>query len=369
MLSPIAGSGGKVGVNVRPDANDATWLLTPGLTDPSNWTLVTQSKAFPGSVLSLSRTASNPCNDGPDVILAAPGAGNVDAQTWIVGGPPPPPPPPPSGVTVAAGSVLSTLSPTILSCHSDEGFMHQPQSFLSQMVYGEAFESTNGMRSAWSTAMDGTAQGSAAPDRSQPFAAAGLPSMKLAFTSGTGAVRLVNRGMGHEGLVFSSGKPYEGYIFARADAATAVTVALRDYTGSVVLDSVVVNVPGGGAWTQLNYTLTPSASTSCVGIESDPEVDCNNANNFADYVCIKCGGELSYALSGPGAIWIGYARLEPGPWGRWAGLPIRAEAAAILKAMGTAAVRYGGSVGSSVSWKDFRGPLWNRTGLGRTCAF
>jgi len=29
-LSPIAGSGGKVGVNTSPDADDATWLLAPG---------------------------------------------------------------------------------------------------------------------------------------------------------------------------------------------------------------------------------------------------------------------------------------------------------------------------------------------------
>ena len=366
FLSPIQGKGASVGVNTNPNADDATWQFTPGLTDATNWTLVSQSKSFGGAVLSLARTNTGPCHDGPDVVLAQPRSGSVDTQTFIFGAPPPPPPPPPTTVTVAAGAITSTLSNTILGCHSDEGFMHQPQFFLSQMVYGEGFESTNGMRSGWSSATEGSAQGGAALDPSTPFAAARLPSMKVSFGSGSGAVRLAHRGMGNEGLVLQAGKPYEGYIFARADAATAVTVTLRDYTSATVLATASITVPAGGAWTQLPYSLTPSGSTACVGIDSDPEISCSNP--FPDYICIKCAGELSFAISSPGAFWVGYARLEPGPWGRFAGLPVRAEAAATLKAMGVTALRYGGSVGSSVSWKDFRGPLWNRTGLGRTWA-
>ena len=244
--------------------------------------------------------------------------------------------------------------------------MHQPQFFLSQMVYGEGFETTNGMRSGWSNINDAGAQGTTALDNAQPFAAARRPSMKINYASGTGAVRLVHRGMGNEGLVFQGGKPYEGYFFARAAAATTVTVALNDYVGGTVLATTTVTVPAGGAWTQLSFALTPTGSTSCVGITSDPGISCNNA--FPDYVCIKCGGELSFGLSAPGAVWIGYARLEAGPWGRWANLPVRAEAAATLSAMGVTALRYGGSVASSVAWEDFRGPVWNRTGLGRTWA-
>ena len=280
------------------------------------------------------------------------------------------------------------------------------------MVYGEGFESVNGLRSGWATATAGGATGSGALDPSQPFAAARRPSYKLSFASGTGTVRLTHRGMGNEGLVFQAGKPYEGYIFARAAAATTVTVALNDYTGGSTLATTTITVPAGGAWTQLNYTLTPSAGTTCVGITSDPAISCNNGQQpaFYDYMCVKCGGELSFGLSSPGTIWIGYARLEPGAWGRWAGLPIRIEAATNLQAMGITAMRYGGSVGSSVAWEvssrgrrvvdagdgsrvtttasglpppcppprnpcpllpptqDFRGPVWNRTGLGRTWA-
>lgn len=247
--------------------------------------------------------------------------------------------------------------------------MHQPQFFLSNMIYGEAFEGTNGLKSGWSVLTDNGAQGSDALDYNQRFAAAQRPSMHVNFASGSGTVRLVHRGMGNEGLVVQGGKEYEGYFFARATAATTVTVALNDYTSSTPLASTTVNIPGTGVWTQLSFTLTPSASTTCTGITagSDPNIDCNSGG-FPDYVCIRCGGELSFGLSSPGDMWVGYARFEPGTWGRVPGVPVRIEAAEILQAMGIKALRYGGSVGSSVNWKDFRGPVWNRTGLGFTWA-
>ena len=299
------------------------------------------------------------------------GSCNGPSCAYRVLGAPAPPAPPPSGppgvVTIAADEITSQLSKNILGCHSDEGFMHQPQFFLSQMVYGEAFESTNGMKSGWTSVTDGTASGGAALDPEVAFAAAQLPAMRLSFESGIGSVRLAHRGMGNEGLVFQKDKPYEGYVFARSETTARLTVSLRDYQTKTVLASTRVTIHGGGGWTQLNYTLTPTAGTRCVGADQeDPDVACDDP--FPDYICIKCGGELSYSLDAPGTVWFGYARLEPGTWGRFEGLPIRIEAANTLKAMGVPALRYGGSVGSSVSWKDFRGPLWNRTGLGRNWA-
>ena len=245
--------------------------------------------------------------------------------------------------------------------------MHAPQAYLSNLVYGEAFEPTNGLKSGWSVELAGSAAGGGALDPGAPFAAARRPSMHVSFTSGAGAVYLNHRGMGNEGLVFQGDKVYEGYIFARALAPTTVTVALRAVDSGATLASAALAVPGGGGWTQLNYTLTPSASTTCSDGAGDPSVDCNSGG-FADYACIKCGGELSYALTAPGNVWVGYARLDIGAWGRVPGVPVRAEAAATLKAMGVPFVRYGGSVGASVAWKDFRGPVWNRTSLGRTWA-
>lgn len=179
-----------------------------------------------------------------------------------------------NAITVAADTIVTTLSDKLLGCHSDEGFMHQPQAFLSQMIYGEAFEVTNGLTTGWSTQQDNGASGSSTLDRSQPFGAARVASMRVNYASGPGgAVRLVHRGMGNEGLVFQGGKNYEGYIFARANADTKLTVALNDYVGGKVLDSTVVTVPGSGAWTQLPYNLTPSAGTTCEGT-NDPSVSC-----------------------------------------------------------------------------------------------
>ena len=87
-LSPIPGSGGRVGIVAGADVDDASWVLTPGLADPTNWTLVLQSKSSPpGLVLSVNSSQSSPCSDGPDAVLAAPGAPGATAQTWSVGHP------------------------------------------------------------------------------------------------------------------------------------------------------------------------------------------------------------------------------------------------------------------------------------------
>jgi hypothetical protein len=368
LLSPD--NQGKVGVNTNPNSDDATWQVIPGISDSTNWTFVSQSKSFSNYVLSLGRTRTNPCNDGPDIIIAKTGDGNVDTQTFIVGAPPLPPPPPPTIVTIDASQITSLLSRNILGVHSDEGYMHQPQFFLSQMIYGEAFEETNGMRSGWSTILEGNAQGNANLDPSTPFAASQRPSMKISYTTGGGAgdkVRFVHRGMGNEGLFLIGGKDYSGYFFVKANTATTMTISLRDYIQNTILNYTTVTIPGNGEFTQVFYEFTPIAGTDCQGITSDPEISCSNP--FPDYICIKCGGELSFELATPGStIWIGYSRLDPGEWGRFNSLPIRIEAYDTLSAMGATALRYGGTVGMTVSWKDFRGPVWNRTGLGRTWA-
>ena len=54
------------------------------------------------------------------------------------------------------------------------------------MIYGESFEETNGMRSGWSTILEGNAQGTANLDPSTPFAASQRPSMKISYTTGGG---------------------------------------------------------------------------------------------------------------------------------------------------------------------------------------
>ena len=64
--------------------------------------------------------------------------------------------------------------------------------------------------------MDATAKATIGYDKSE--AHHGYASLKIDYTSGTGAAATSNRGIGNEGLVLAAGKDYEGYFFAKAAA-------------------------------------------------------------------------------------------------------------------------------------------------------
>lgn len=59
---------------------------------------------------------------------------------------------------------------------------------------------------------------------------------------------------------------------------------------------------------------------------------------------------------------MGYASLMPGPWGRYGGLPVRADAVAVLQRMGVRMIRQGGSFAkqANMAWKAWRGPVYLR---------
>jgi hypothetical protein len=57
------------------------------------------------------------------------------------------------------------------------------------------------------------------------------------------------------------------------------------------------------------------------------------------------------ALHSPGALDLGYARLEPGDWGRFHGLPTRRDVAEALAGLGIQVIRFGGS---AVNVPDYR---------------
>ena len=74
-------------MNTNPDADDATWQLTPGIGDASNFTLVSQTKngALKGFVLSLARSETNPCVvDGSELKVGA-AATLRDGSTIVMG--------------------------------------------------------------------------------------------------------------------------------------------------------------------------------------------------------------------------------------------------------------------------------------------
>lgn len=120
---------GRVGIAENPDANDASWILTPGLSDPSNWTLVSQTKSsrLAKFVLTVNELQfTNNCSWGPDVVVAAPSLTISRAQTWNLGqayfglelsSQMTPPPAPPAAVLEwgASGDALGGLSPQALA--------------------------------------------------------------------------------------------------------------------------------------------------------------------------------------------------------------------------------------------------------------
>jgi hypothetical protein len=194
------------------------------------------------------------------------------------------------------------------------------------------------------------------------------------MTVGSGIVGMSNRGLGHEGLVFEASKEYQGYFFAKSSKPVTFSVAIVDYvSGNKTLAVQPVHFPGGN-WTKLNFTLTPSGATGCVGLDpakGDPEVDCGKMGPHS-HICVKCAGEFAIGLSSPGEANIDYVYLQPGAWGVVAGAnplgggPALASAASVLKTMGINIIRQGGSFadGSYYYWKNWRGLPWTRESLG-----
>ena len=67
-------------------------------------------------------------------------------------------------------------------------------------------------------------------------------------------------------------------------------------------------------------------------VPPDPDVYCGSP---ATQLCIKCGGEFVIGLAQPGAVHVDFVYLQPGAWGRFAGLPVRKDGAEMLKTLGS----------------------------------
>eukprot|EP00966_Prymnesium_polylepis_P175806 4069467-Prymnesium_polylepis.1 len=92
----------------------------------------------------------------------------------------------------------------------------------------------------------------------------------------------------------------------------------------------------------------PTSAASCVDIApgSDPTISCGTLPSDA-HACIRCEGQLTIALTTAGAqVNIDYVFLQPGEWGRYAGLPVLRSTVDALLDMGTKVIRQGGSFAS-----------------------
>ena len=181
----------------------------------------------------------------------------------------------------------------------------------------------------WGPIVAGTASGQCSLETTNVFV--GTQSQVLSFTSGTGAIGLANQGLNRWGMSFVGGNLYTGILDVRADVPTTIWVSLESADGSAVYAEQSLPVTSNN-WQQLTFNLTPAASDS--------------------------NGRFSIKLKQPGSVVVGYAFLQPGPWGCFQGLPVRKDVVQGLINQGITVLRYGGSMvnASGYRWKNMIGP-------------
>jgi hypothetical protein len=181
----------------------------------------------------------------------------------------------------------------------------------------------------WRAVRRGTATGRFALSRRRPFA--GAQSQQISFDGGQGEWGLENQGLNRWGMNFTAGKSYEGYVWARAEGPTTLYAALESRDGARVYAETACVVPGGD-WRRLDFRLAPAAADTA--------------------------GRFALKLKRPAAVTLGHAFLQPGPWGRFRGLPVRRDVAEALVAQGVTVLRYGGSMVNhpQYRWKKMIGP-------------
>ena len=137
---------------------------------------------------------------------------------------------------------------------------------------------------------------------------------------------LRNPGSGR--CVATSGGTANGTRLQIADCAGDATQQFA--LGAAVYAAAVVTTAGAG-WARYDFSLTPGAS--------DPR------------------GRLTIKLGAPGTLDIGYAYLQPGAWGRIAGLPVRKDIVDAMTAQRVTVLRYGGSaiLAPGYRWKHMIG--------------
>lgn len=298
-------------------------------------------------------------------------------------------------VEVDMVNVTHRLRPLDMGCHSDTGYSHQPRNLYAQKIYGSSFEfdylpapgpkkTGAGWRpdgSGWTSVSVGA--GNTDTRITGGTALHGQASVNLTFNGavGSGRAAVANRGLGNEGLYLAS-KLYEGYLFVQAAKAVTITVSLESWSAGgaprVLARSVLAF--GGGNWTQLNFSLTPTKAAECNGLipNSSAAIAANitcpvngtytmrgGMSDRTAHVCVQCGGQFVIALEEAGEVNLDFVYLAPADWGLFKGLPVLAEGVKWLQAMGTTLFRAGGSFAcsSDMFWKQWRGKPWTRNSI------
>lgn len=188
----------------------------------------------------------------------------------------------------------------------------------------------------WGPIERGAAKGGFAVDARDPFA--GRQGQKIAFLGGDGEVGIENRGLNRQGMAFAAGKPYEGYLWARAGEPASLDLAIERGDGRAVAETRIA--VRGDEWKRYDFSLVPGAKVA--------------------------GGQFAIKMKAPGSVTIGHAFLQPGEWGRFKGLPDRKDVVDGLIDEGVTVLRYGGSMVNhpEYRWKNMIGPRDRRPPTG-----
>jgi alpha-L-arabinofuranosidase len=214
----------------------------------------------------------------------------------------------------------------------------------SQMIFGESFQeplaasltspapadqSPAKISRTWRELSQGSAVGSSSLDTKHPFI--GSQSLRLTFEKGEGEVGVENRGLNRWGMNFVAKKPYQGYVWARADQPTELFASMESGDGSTSYAQTTLHIEAGD-WRRVDFALTPNAS--------------------------DVSARFALTLKRPGSVVLGHAFLQPDDWGRFKGLPVRKDVAEGLIAQGLTVLRYGGSMVNAPEyrWKKMIGP-------------
>ena len=303
-------------------------------------------------------------------------------------------------VTVNPANVTHSIAEETNGCHFSP-LDHQLFYVYSQMVYDESFEQSladkpldkfgalNNVSLGWMNLSSDDASGVVGSSvqwvDNPKMAFNGNVSLNLTLDLTAGAIQrrvgVAARGLYHQGFRLYKDRLYSGYVAVKAPKASTVHIRLEDWgkdplgrnlnSTTSSLAHAVLHYPGtGDEWVVLNFTLTPSASTSCTPFPFGQEpLGCSIPNSqdrmppSATATCVVCGGTLTVAIEDPGTtVSIDQVFLEPGEWGRYKGLHMHKTAADWLLAMGTRMVRYGGTFTQTTQghWKAERGPSYMR---------
>lgn len=228
----------------------------------------------------------------------------------------------PMDIAAAGGAACEGISGT-LSCRAERTHLRDESPVRS-----------------WQPLRRGTAEGRL--EASVLRARRGRRSQMIRFERGKGRVGIENRGLNRWGLALQAHRLYEGTIVLLSEAPTKVYLSLESADGARVYAEQALLVPGDGRWQICTFELTPDTT--------------ENAARFA------------ISLNAPGAVWIDYVALHPGPWGRFHDLPVRNDIAQALVAQGLTVLRCGGTMintdwnakqratGPGYRWKNMTGP-------------